>query len=160
MFRRSLFTLVVIAVASAIAASAATQAAQLERDADVIATERASLDRWGKGDPDGFLSTYAADVTYFSPTEERRVDGLQAMTALLAPVRGKIRIDRYEMLNTKVQRHGDVAVLTYQIVNYRRQPDGMEVPTTQWNSTAVFHRVGGRWRTIHSHFSYTKPELK
>jgi ketosteroid isomerase-like protein len=82
------------------------------------------------------------------------------MTALLAPVRGKIRIDRYEMLNAKVQRHGDLAVLTYNIVNYRRQPDGTEMPTTRWNSTAVFHRAGGRWRTIHSHFSYTKPELK
>ena len=157
MFRRFLR---IALVASAIATSAATQAIQLERDADVIAIERASLDRWGKGDPDGFLSTYAPEVTYFSPTEERRVDGLQAMTALLAPVRGKLRIDRYEMLNTKVQRHGDVAVLTYQIVNYRRLPDGKEQPTTRWNSTAVFHRVGGRWRTIHSHFSYTKPDLK
>lgn len=159
MFRRSLFTLMLTAVASAIVASA-TQATQSERDAEVTATERAALDRWGKGDPDGFLSIYAPEVTYFSPTEERRVDGLQAMTALLAPIRGKIRIDRYEMLNTKVQRHGDIAVLTYNIVNYRRQPDGTEVPTTRWNSTAVFHRVGGRWRTIHSHFSYTKPELK
>jgi ketosteroid isomerase-like protein len=157
MFRRFLR---IALVASAITASAATQATQLERDADVIVIERASLDRWGKGDPDGFLSTYAPEVTYFSPTEERRVDGLQAMTALLAPVRGKLRIDRYEMLNTKVQRHGDVAVLTYQVVNYRRQPDGKEQPTTRWNSTAVFHRSGGRWRTIHSHFSYTKPELK
>jgi ketosteroid isomerase-like protein len=157
MFRRFLR---IALVAGAITASAATQATQLERDADVIVIERASLDRWGKGDPDGFLSTYAPEVTYFSPTEERRVDGLQAMTALLAPVRGKLRIDRYEMLNTKVQRHGDVAVLTYQVVNYRRQPDGKEQPTTRWNSTAVFHRSGGRWRTIHSHFSYTKPELK
>ena len=157
MFRRFLR---IALVASAIATSAATQAIQLERDADVIAIERASLDRWAKGDPDGFLSTYAPEVTYFSPTEERRVDGLQAMTALLAPVRGKLRIDRYEMLNTKVQRHGDVAVLTYQIVNYRRLSDGKEQPTTRWNSTAVFHRVGGRWRTIHSHFSYTKPDLK
>jgi ketosteroid isomerase-like protein len=82
------------------------------------------------------------------------------MTALLEPVRGKLRIDRCEMLNTKVQRHGDVAVLTYNVVNYRRQPDGTERSTARWNSTAVFHRIGDRWRTIHSHFSYTKPELK
>jgi hypothetical protein len=52
------------------------------------------------------------------------------------------------------------AVLTHQIVNYLKQPDGKEQPTTGWNSTAVFHRVGGRWREIHSHFSFTKPELK
>jgi|SRR5688572_23497396 uncharacterized protein (TIGR02246 family) len=160
MFRRSLLMLILTAAASAIAAPGSTRANQLERDADVIAIERKSLDRWIKGDPDGFLSNFAPDVTYFSPTEERLVDGLPAMTALLAPVRGKIRVDRYEMLNTKVQRYGDVAVLTYNIVNYLRQPDGTERPTTRWNSTAVFHRAGGRWRTIHSHFSYTKPELK
>ena len=56
--------------------------------------------------------------------------------------------------------HGDIAVLTYNVVNYQRQPDGTERPTTRWNSTAIFKRAGGRWRTIHSHFSYTKPEWK
>jgi ketosteroid isomerase-like protein len=160
MFRRCWFTLTVVAVAAAMTSSGTTHATQLDADAEVIAIERASLDRWVKGDPDGFLINYATEVTYFSPSEERRVDGLEAMTALLAPIRGKIRIDRYDMLHTKVQRHGDVAVLTYQIVNYARQADGTERPTTRWNSTAVFHRDGGRWRTIHSHFSYTKPELK
>lgn len=160
MFRRSLFLLILTGVASAMAAAAATQAAQRNPDAEVMAIERESLDRWAKGDPDGFLNAFAPEVTYFSPTEERRVDGLDAMKALLAPVRGTIRIDRYEMLNTKVQRHGDVAVLTYQIVNYRRLADGKEQRTTRWNSTAVFHRTDGRWRTIHSHFSYTTPELK
>jgi ketosteroid isomerase-like protein len=159
MFRGCLFTLTVAAVAAAIT-SVETQPTRSDPDAEVIRIERASLDRWAKGEPDGFLSNYATEVTYFSPSEERRIDGLQAMTTLLAPVRGKIRIDRYEMLHTKVQRHGDVAVLTYQIVNYRRQPDGTEQPTTRWNSTAVFHRVAGKWREIHSHFSYTKPELK
>ena len=160
MFGRLLFVLMLTGIASAMGGSPAAQATQRNADADVIAIEHASLDRWIKGDPDGFLNAFASEVTYFSPTEERRVDGLEAMKALLAPVRGKIRIDRYEMLNTKVQRHGDVAVLTYQIVNYQRRPDGKEQPTTRWNSTAVFHRSGGSWRTIHSHFSYTRPELK
>ena len=160
MFRRFLFVLILIAVASAIASSAATQATQVERDADVVAIERASLERWAKGDPGGFLSNDAPEVTYYDPSQERRIDGLPAMTAYLAPIRGKISIDRFEMVNTKVQRHGDVAVLTYQVVNYRRLADGKEQPTTRWNSTAVFHRGDGKWREIHSHFSYTKPELK
>lgn len=159
MFRRSLFVLLLTVVGTAVAAFG-PQLAESNLDSDVIATERAALERWGKGDPGGFLSIYAPDVTYFSPTEERRVDGLQAMAALLTPIRGKISIDRFEMLNPKVQRHGDMSVLTYQIVNYRKQPDGTEKPTTRWNSTAVFQRIDGRWRTIHSHFSYTKPELK
>ena len=127
---------------------------------ELIAVERKALERWGKGDPDGFLSIYADEVTYFSPTEERLVEGRAAMTVLLAPIRGKVKIHRWEMLNPKVQHHGDVAVLTYQIVNYERLQDGTERPTTRWNSTAVFRQIGGTWRTIHSHFSYTKPELK
>ena len=127
---------------------------------EVIAVERQALERWAKGDPDGFLSIYADDVTYFSPTEERLVDGRSAMAALLAPIRGKIKIHRWEMLNPKVQHHGDIAVLTYNVVNYERLKDGSERPTTRWNSTAVFRRIDGAWRTIHSHFSYTKPELK
>jgi ketosteroid isomerase-like protein len=150
----------IVLLVFAFAASWAATAREQQADADVIATERAALERWGKGDPDGFLTTYAPEITYFSPTEERRVDGLSAMSTLLAPVRGKLRIDRFEMLNAKVQRHGDVAVLTYQVVNYQRQQDGTERQTTRWNSTAVFRRLEGKWRSIHSHFSYTKPELK
>lgn len=154
MLRRSVFILMLAVAAAALAA------AQSERDADVIAIERASLERWAKGDPGGFLSNYATDVTYFDPTQERRIDGLQAMTAYLTPLRGKISIDRFEILNTKVQRHGDIAVLTYNIVNYQRQSDGTERPTVSWNSTAVFQRIDGRWKTIHSHFSFTQPALK
>jgi uncharacterized protein (TIGR02246 family) len=159
MFRRSVSILILIAAGAAITGGS-TPATQSERDSDVTATERGALERWAKGDPGGFLDIYAPEVTYFSPSEDRRVDGLPAMTALLTPIRGKIRIDRYEVLNPKVQRHGDVAVLTYQVVNYLRQPDGTERSTTRWNSTAVFRRIDGRWRTIHSHFSYTKPDLK
>ena len=154
MSRRSVFILILTAAVTALVA------AQSEREADVMAIEQASLERWAKGDPDGFLSHYAADVTYFDPSQERRIDGLQAMTSYLTPFRGKISIDRFEVLNPKVQRHGDIAVLTYNIVNYQRQRDGTERLTVRWNSTAVFQRIEGRWKTIHSHFSYTKPELK
>lgn len=157
--RRTICVAVVI-LACGFSDSWPSMARAQQADADVIATERAALDRWIKGDPDGFLETYAPEITYISPTEERVVDGLPAMKALLAPVRGKIRIDRYEMLDPKVQRHGDIAVLTYRIVNYQKRPDGTEAPTTRWNSTAVFRRIDGKWRTIHSHFSYTRPELK
>jgi len=130
------------------------------RPEDVIAVERAALDRWGHGDPQGFLETYAPEVTYFDPTRDARVDGIDAMRQLVAPVAGKIKIDRYEMVNPSVQHHGDVAILAYNLVNYVKQPDGSEKIGTKWNSTTVFRRMDGRWRTIHSHWSLTKPELK
>jgi uncharacterized protein (TIGR02246 family) len=146
------------------ASVAMTVSRPMERPAqggeEVVALERAALDRWGKGDVEGFLSLYADEITYFDPTQEKRVDGLSTMRALYGPFAGKFTVDRYEMLDPKVQRHGDVAVLTYRIQNYARQADGTERPTTRWNVSEVFRRVDGKWRTIHSHFSYTKPDVR
>lgn len=127
---------------------------------DVIAMERAALDRWGNGDPQGYLEIMAPEVTYFDPGQDARVNGHAAMTALLVPWTGKIAIDRYEMVNPVVQRHGDVAILTFNLVNYRNQPDGSEQPVIRWNSTEIYERSGGRWWIIHSHWSFVKPELK
>ena len=84
----------------------------------IIAMERAALDRWGKGDPQGYLEIMAPEITYFDPFQERRVDGLEAMKTLLAPLTGTIKIDHYEMINPKVQRSGDVAVLTFNLVDH------------------------------------------
>lgn len=140
--------------------AAAPHPVTIDPNADIIATERAALDKWGRGDPSGFLYTYADDITYFDPFQPQRIDGIAGMKALVAPMQGKFSIDRYEMLEPKVQRHGDMAVLTYRVVNYKKLADGSEQPQSRWNSTAVFHRQGGRWRSIHSHWSFTTPKLQ
>ncbi len=153
------FVLIVLLTAVCMGSGAARMAGQ-SSDADVIATERGALERWGKGDPGGFLDIYADEVTYFDPTVERRIDGRAAMSAFLAPFRGKFKIHRFEMVNPKVQHSGDIAVLSYNLVNYQLGADGTERPATRWNSTVVFRRIDGKWRTIHSHWSFTKPDLK
>jgi ketosteroid isomerase-like protein len=127
-------------------------------DETIVALERAALDRWGKGDPQGYLETYAPEITYFDPHQERRVDGLAAMRQLLAPIAGMVKVDRFEMIGAKVQRHGDVAVLSYNLVSHARRPSGDPV-VVRWNSTAVYTRLGGQWKIIHSHWSYTRPDL-
>ena len=127
---------------------------------DIIALERGALDRWGRGDPQGFLEIMAPEVTYFDPAQDTRVDGLKAMTDLLVAFTGKIKIDRYDMVKPTVQRYGDMALLTFNLVNYRTRPDGSEQPVLRWNSTESYARIDGRWRIIHSHWSYVKPELK
>ena len=126
----------------------------------VIALERGALDRWGKGDPRGYLEIYAPEVTYFDPLQSARVDGLDEMTALYAPFTGKIRVDRYDMIGPKVQRHGEVAVLTFNLHSYRTQPDGSDAVVARWNATAVYRAVGRTWRSIHVHWSFIQPELK
>jgi hypothetical protein len=41
-------------------------------------------------------------------------------------------------------------------VNYLRNAAGVEEPGSLWNSTAVYQRQGGVWKTVHSHWSFTR----
>ena len=126
----------------------------------VIALERGALDRWGKGDPQGYIEIYAPEVTYFDPVQEKRIDGLDALKNMLAPYAGKIRVDRFNMIDPAVQHHGEIAVLTFNLISHRTQPDGTEVTIARWNATAVYRAIQGTWKSIHVHWSYIKPELK
>ncbi|MGH9837153.1 MAG: YybH family protein [Blastocatellia bacterium] len=130
---------------------------------ELVALERSALDRWITGDPQGYLDLYAPEVTYFDPTTERRVDGLEAMQALLAPIKNlkiPFKDPRYEMIRPQVQLHGEVALLSFNLVNYGKLPDQPETVLARWNSTEVYCRVNGKWKIIHSHWSFIKPELK
>ena len=123
----------------------------------IIAMEKAALDRWGKGDPQGYLDIMDTDLTYFDPFQEKRLDGLDAMKEFIKPFWDKIKVDRFEMLNPKVQRDGDMALLTFNLLSYVRQPDGTEKVVARWNSSELYRRIKGEWKIIHSHWSYIKP---
>jgi ketosteroid isomerase-like protein len=125
----------------------------------IIALEKSALDRWGKGDPQGYLETYAPEITYFDPIRDKRADGIQAMKDYLAPIAGKVHVERYEMVDTKVQKLGDVAVLSYQLMSHATLPDGMPL-TVRWNSTKVYGLFDGKWKLFHDHWSFIQPELK
>ena len=125
----------------------------------IIALERAALDRWGRGDPHGYIETFASDGNYFDPFTETRIDGIDAMNARLEPLVGKIKIDRYDMLNPRVQQSRDIAVLSFNLASHTHNADGS--PTTvRWNSTEVYRRTAGTWKIIHSHWSFTTPQIK
>src|SRR3954471_20654202 len=77
------------------------------RPETIVGLERAALDRWGNGDPQGYLERYAPDVTYFDPFQPKRVDGQATMQALYGPIAGKVHVDSYEMIGPMVQQRGD-----------------------------------------------------
>ena len=130
---------------------------------ELVATERSALDRWIRLDPSGYLGLYAPEVTYFDPSTETRLHGIEALRMRFAPMKDLKRPftnPRYEIINPKVQRHGDVAVLTFNLVNYGKVGAGEESVVARWNSTEVYSRIEGKWRIVHSHWSYTKPQVK
>ena len=124
----------------------------------IIALERGALDRWGKGDPQGYVDIYAPDITYFDPMLDKRVNGLTAMREYLKPIAGKVHVDSYEMIDPKVQQTGDIAVLTFNLLSHARTPAGQPIDV-RWNSTEVYRRSQGEWRIAHSHWSFTRPAL-
>jgi ketosteroid isomerase-like protein len=151
MFRRACCVVVLLSLAGSLPSGQGT----VPESDEIVQLERGALDRWGAGDPGGFLELYAPNVTYFDPMREHRIDGLEAMKQILEPIRGMVKVSRYEMIAPQVYRSGDVAVLSYNLVSYGVGPDGKPI-TTRWNSSTVYGRIDGRWKIVHSHFSITK----
>jgi ketosteroid isomerase-like protein len=147
-----------IAVCALASAACAGTAPEGDIQAELERLERGALDRWGNGDPGGFLEVYAPEITYFDPQIERRIDGLDSMRAYLEPIRGLVNIERYEIVGAKVQRFGDAALLSYNLVSHARAPDGEPVEV-RWNSSVLYARSGGEWRSVHSHWSHTRPNV-
>jgi len=120
----------------------------IERIADqIIALERAALDRWGKGDPDGFLEITDPDIVYYDPFQPQGIHGREALAALYDTFRGQVSIERDEILSPRVQVSGDIAVLTFNYVSYGSEG------SMRWNTTEVYRRRGDTWRIIHTHWS-------
>ena len=121
-----------------------------EISAKIIGMEKAALDRWGKGDPSGFLEISSKDVVYFDPSLERRMDGLEELKKYYEAARGKIFLDRYELINPHVQTDGKMAVLTFNYVSYTGDNE------SRWNCTEVYRNEESGWKIIQTHWSITQ----
>ncbi len=63
-------------------------------DQEIIALERSALDKWAQSETGGYIEISAEDITWFdfTPGEQLRVDGLQAVRNFLKPLDANIRI--------------------------------------------------------------------
>ena len=116
---------------------------------EILALERAALDRWCRGDPSGFLEISAPDVTYFDPFVAQRLDGLEALAHDYEGLRGQISASRWEIVAPRLQRAGDAAVLTFQFHSWGGSEEAL-----RWNCTEVYRRAAGRWQIIQTHWSF------
>jgi ketosteroid isomerase-like protein len=118
----------------------------------IIALETAALEAWHNGNPTPYLDLYSKDFTYFDPVQEIRLDGWNKIKELYESMRGKVKMDTFEILNPVVQHTSEMAVLTYNLQSYSG--------TTLWkeNCTEVYRQdENHEWKIIHSHWSLTKP---
>jgi len=114
----------------------------------IIQLETAALERWNNGDPSGFLELSASEVTYFDPFLEKRLNGLDALTALYESIRGQVRVDKYELVDPKVQATDHTAVLTFNYIA------NLGDSVFRWNCTEVYRlETTDEWKIIHTHWS-------
>ena len=117
----------------------------------IIALEREAMSAWHDGNPSPFLELYSKDFTYFDPGQEVRLDGWDKIKELYESLRGRVKMDRFEMINPVVQATDTMAVLTYNLHSYSGE--------TLWkeNCTEVYRlEENNKWKIIHCHFSPTK----
>lgn len=118
----------------------------------IIAKEKTALDRWGNGDPWGYIELGAPDVTYFAEGSDTLISGFEAFKAANAPLEGKIHIPRFEMIDPEVRVFGGIAILTFVLQNY----DVEDHPTSRWMSTEIYRQMDGDWKLFHSHWTLVK----
>ena len=63
-----------------------------------------------------------------------------------------------EMLNPRVQLHGNSAVLTFNLID--RSSSQGTTEEFRWYCTEVYNRREDGWRIVHTHWPYTKPQLQ
>ncbi|MEY1638929.1 YybH family protein [Tenuifilum osseticum] len=117
----------------------------------IITMEVNALERWNNGDPSGFIEISDEDVVYFDPMSEKRIDGLENLTELYENIRGKVFVEKYKMINPKVQWLDRMAVLTYNLESC------IEEKVVRWNCTEVYQlQDDNNWKIIQTHWSLTK----
>lgn len=148
--------LLVLACAFVKSDSPVQAAGKQDTAATLLAMERAAMDRWAKGDPDGFLEISDPEVVYFDPFQPRRLNSLEELHKLYEQFRGKIKVDHYDFLDPRVQvsPDGNMAVLTFNFVSHSSQGE------MRWNTTEVYSHATGQWRIIQTHWSLTQPKLQ
>jgi ketosteroid isomerase-like protein len=92
-------------------------------------------------------------ASYFDPFTSQRLDGLGALRTLYEQLRGKVQIDRFEIIAPRVQVSGDTAVLTF-----RFDSEG-NFGVMRWNTTEVYRRGPDGWKIIHTHWAFHQPPV-
>ena len=120
--------------------------------ATIISLEKQALEQWNHGNPDGFIELSSDDVVYFDPALENKLEGKKALEEYYDRVRGKVKIDWYEMIRPVVLLSSETAVLAY---DYEAHRDGQ---VFKMHCTEVYKSDSSdRWRIVHTHWSFVLP---
>jgi ketosteroid isomerase-like protein len=145
-----------LGLAATLALAAAGDAADDPATAELMRLENGAMERWRRGDPMGWTEIAAPEVTYVDPGLTRPIAGLEEYTRYLEALKGKILYDGSDFMQPKAAVYGDVAILTFNYRGHTKKADGSVEWNAPWNTTEVYARQDGRWKIIHTHWSYVR----
>lgn len=119
----------------------------------ILASYKRVLIEWYKGNPFEYLTLYSQeDYTYFDPVHELRVESYEEIKNVYEGIKGVVSCNDFEILNPRLQKGNDMAVLT---LNIHAKVDDRII---RWNCTEVLKFVNEKdWKIVHSHWAYTLP---
>jgi len=113
------------------------------------------LEQFETGCVESALQLAGDNISFFDPLVMHRIDGSGALRRLYESIAGKYHYRVSQYFTPRVQVFGDTAVLTFQYRSADTNEDGSETTGSHWNTTEVYQRIDGRWRIVHTHWSYT-----
>ena len=125
----------------------------------IISLENKAMERWCTGDPWGWAEISDKNVIYTDPGLTKPIEGIEAYKNYLQQFEGKINYQVSEFINPKVKRYGDLAVLTYNYRDAKKNEDGVISDQYLWNNTEVYLLKNREWKIIHTHWSFVNNKL-
>ncbi len=120
----------------------------------ILSLEKGAMERWQNGDPMGWAEISADEITYIDPGLTKPIEGLAEYVKYLKQFEGKIKYQISEFIDPKVDRYGDLAVLTYNYRSGETDETGSIVNQTLWNTTEVYCLFDNEWKIIHTYWSF------
>ena len=126
---------------------------QTELAEHIIGLEKATLDKWFKGDVSGYRELWSREsFTYFDGDNPNRVDDHETIDQFLDSLAGKLYADTYDFRDPRVQFGVATALLTYQLFAETNLID------MKYNCVERYQKEDdGQWRVIHSTWSFIRP---
>ena len=88
----------------------------------------------------------------------------QLLLAIIVALLATISSDAETIRQTRAPALPDELVAlergTFNLISYGKLKEQPETVLARWNSTETYARLGGRWKIVHSHWSFTTPNVK
>ncbi len=150
--RKTLSYLLCVGIGAALTLTVAAQQASREAN-EVIEITKAEWESIMAKKASAAVKNVANDCTMWVTDFPNRIDGKTAIYNLTeAKSQGTGELILAEMANEKVQRYGNVAILSYNFMGMAKDKDGAVEPTTA-KSTRVYVNQGGQWLLVHANFA-------